>query len=249
MLEVRNLHLSYGKLNVLRGISLHVEEGEIVCLLGSNGAGKSSLLLTLIGINRPRKGRIFFEGRDITGWPPQKLVGMGLSLVPEGRQIFYPLTVEENLILGAYHRFVREGKRAVMADLERVYELFPRLRERRKQKAGTLSGGEQQMLALGRAFMARPRLLLLDEPSLGLAPKVVDLIMHTIVELNREGLTVLLVEQNARKALSIAHRAYVLETGRITLQGPARELLHDEEVKRAYLGKDYREFTEGRGSP
>jgi len=249
MLEVRNLHLSYGKLNVLRGISLHVEEGEIVCLLGSNGAGKSSLLLTLIGINRPRKGQIFFEGRDITGWPPQKLVDMGLSLVPEGRQIFYPLTVEENLILGAYHRFGREGKKAVMADLERVYELFPRLRERRKQKAGTLSGGEQQMLALGRAFMARPRLLLLDEPSLGLAPKVVDLIMHTIVELNREGLTVLLVEQNARKALSIAHRAYVLETGRITLQGPARELLHDEEVKRAYLGKDYREFTEGRGSP
>ncbi len=244
MLEVRNLYLSYGKLNVLRGISLHVRAGEIVCLLGSNGAGKTSLLLTLIGLNKPQKGQILFEGQDVTGWPPQKLVRMGLSLVPEGRQIFYPLTVEENLILGAYHRFGREGKKSVLADLEQVYELFPRLKERRKQKAGTLSGGEQQMLALGRAFMARPRLLLLDEPSLGLAPKIVDLIMKTILRLNEGGLTVLLVEQNARKALTIAHRAYVLETGRITLQGPAQELLHDEEVKRAYLGKDYREFAE-----
>ncbi len=244
MLEVQNLHLHYGKLRVLRGISFHVKAGEIVCILGSNGAGKSSLLLTLIGLNRPREGRILFEGEDVTGAPPQKLVQKGISLVPEGRQIFYPLTVEENLELGAYHRFRRESRKAIQEDLERVYELFPRLKERRKQKAGTLSGGEQQMLALGRAFMARPRLLLLDEPSLGLAPKVVDLIMQTIVRLNREGLTVLLVEQNARKALSISHRAYVLETGRITLQGPAEELLNDEEVKRAYLGKDYREFTD-----
>jgi len=244
MLEVQNLHLSYGKLKVLSGISFHVKRGEIVCLLGSNGAGKSSLLLTLIGINKPQEGKIIFEGEDITGVSPQKIVCKGLSLVPEGRQIFYPLTVEENLELGAYHRFRKESKKAIYADLERVYELFPRLKERRKQKAGTLSGGEQQMLALGRAFMARPRLLLLDEPSLGLAPKIVDLIMQTIVRLNQEGLTVLLVEQNARKALSIAHRAYVLETGHITLQGSAEELLNDEEVKRAYLGKDYREFTD-----
>ncbi|QJA05696.1 ABC transporter ATP-binding protein [Thermosulfurimonas marina] len=243
MLEIRNLHLSYGKLVVLRGISLHVAPGEIVCLLGSNGAGKTSLLLTIMGLNRPLKGQILFEGEDITGASPQYLVRKGVALVPEGRQIFYPLTVEENLELGAYHRWRQEGRRAVQADLERVYALFPRLKERRRQKAGTLSGGEQQMLALARAFMARPRLLLLDEPSLGLAPKIVDLIMRTIVRLNQEGLTVLLVEQNARKALEIAHRAYVLETGRIVLEGPARELLHDEEVKRAYLGKDYREFT------
>lgn len=244
MLEVQNLYLSYGKLRVLSGISFHVKRGEIVCLLGSNGAGKSSLLLTLIGINKPQEGKILFEGEDLTGVSPQNIIRRGISLVPEGRQIFYPLTVEENLELGAYHRFGRESKKIIYADLERVYELFPRLKERRKQKAGTLSGGEQQMLALGRAFMARPRLLLLDEPSLGLAPKIVDLIMQTIVRLNQEGLTVLLVEQNARKALSIAHRAYVLETGRITLQGPAEELLNDEEVKRAYLGKDYREFTD-----
>ncbi len=244
MLEVQNLHLSYGKLRVLSGISFHVRAGEIVCLLGSNGAGKSSLLLTLIGINKPQQGRILLEGQDITGASPQKVIRMGMSLVPEGRQIFYPLTVEENLELGAYHRFRKESQKAIYADLEKVYELFPRLKERRKQKAGTLSGGEQQMLALGRAFMARPRILLLDEPSLGLAPKMVDLIMQTIVQLNQEGLTVLLVEQNARKALSIAHRAYVLETGHITLQGPAQELLNDEEVKRAYLGKEYREFTD-----
>jgi len=244
MLEVQNLHLSYGKLKVLSGVSFHVRSGEIVCLLGSNGAGKSSLLLTLTGIHKPQEGRIIFEGEDITGSLPQKIVPKGLCLVPEGRQIFYPLTVEENLELGAYHRFKKENKKAIYADLERVYELFPQLKERRRQKAGTLSGGEQQMLALGRAFMARPRLLLLDEPSLGLAPKIADLIMQTIVKLNREGLTVLLVEQNARKALSIAHRAYVLETGHITLQGPAEELLNDEEVKRAYLGKDYREFTD-----
>ncbi|RUM89013.1 MAG: branched-chain amino acid ABC transporter ATP-binding protein [Thermodesulfatator sp.] len=243
MLEIRNLHLAYGKLVVLRGISLHVAEGEIVCLLGSNGAGKSSLLLAIMGLHRPYRGRILFEGEDITGASPQYLVRRGLALVPEGRQIFYPLTVEENLELGAYHRWREEGRRAIQADLQRVYELFPHLRERRRQKAGTLSGGEQQMLALARAFMARPRLLLLDEPSLGLAPKIVSLIMRTIVRLNQEGLTVLLVEQNARQALEIAHRAYVLETGRIVLEGPARELLHDEEVKRAYLGKDYREFT------
>ncbi len=244
VLEVKNLVLSYGKLKVLRGVSLHVKAGEIVAVLGSNGAGKTSLLLSLAGINKPQSGRIFFEGEEITGESPHKLVRKGMCLVPEGRQIFYPLTVEENLELGAYHRYKSEGKKAVKRDLERVYELFPRLKERRKQKAGTLSGGEQQMLAIGRAFMARPKLLLLDEPSLGLAPKVVDLIMETIVELNKVGLTVLLVEQNARKALSVSHRAYVLETGRITLQGPSRELLNDEEVKRAYLGKEYERFVD-----
>ncbi|HFB83276.1 ABC transporter ATP-binding protein [Thermosulfuriphilus ammonigenes] len=244
MLKIKNLYTAYGRILVLKNVSLHVDRGEIVCLIGANGAGKTTLLLTVSGLVSAREGEIFFEGVPIHHLAPHQIVRLGISQVPEGRQIFAPLTVRENLELGAYHRWRQEGKRAVLADLEEVYRLFPRLKEREKQLAGTLSGGEQQMLAIGRAFMARPKLLLLDEPSLGLAPKLVDFIMEKILELNRQGLTILIVEQNARRALEIAHRGYVLETGRIVLQGSAQELALDEDVRRAYLGRDYKEFAE-----
>lgn len=244
MLTVRNLSTYYGPVRALKNISLHVGRGEIVCLIGANGAGKSTLMFSIMGVVKPRGGEILFEGEPIHQLETPEIVRRGISLVPEGRQIFYPLTVEENLELGAYQRFKREPKEAVLADLERVYELFPRLKERRRQLAGTLSGGEQQMLAIGRAFMARPKLLMLDEPSLGLAPKLVDGILSAIRTLNEKGLTILLVEQNARKALSLAHRGYVLETGRIVLQGKTEDLLADEDVRRAYLGKEYRKFTD-----
>ncbi|HHI96908.1 MAG TPA: ABC transporter ATP-binding protein [Thermodesulfatator atlanticus] len=244
MLTVRNLNTYYGPVWALKNVSLHVGQGEIVCLIGANGAGKSTLMFSVMGVVKPRSGEILFEGEPIHHLDTPDVVGKGLSLVPEGRQIFYPLTVEENLELGAYQRFKKEPKERILADLERVYELFPRLKERRRQLAGTLSGGEQQMLAIGRAFMARPKLLMLDEPSLGLAPKLVDVIMEAIATLNQKGLTILLVEQNARKALSLAHRGYVLETGRIILQGRTEELLADEDVRRAYLGKEYRQFTD-----
>ncbi len=245
MLTIKNLHTRYGPIPVLKNVSLHVKQGEIVALIGTNGAGKTTLLTTISGLLKPVKGSIQFDGVTITKKSPSEIVALGLSQVPEGRQIFTPLTVEENLELGAYQRTSRNDGKAVSKDLEAVYSLFPRLKERRKQVAGTLSGGEQQMLAIGRAFMAKPKMLLLDEPSLGLAPKLVDSIMKTIVSLNQEqGLTILIVEQNARKALAISHRAYVLETGKIVLQGSSEELIEDSEIKRAYLGKDYATITE-----
>ncbi len=244
MLQVRNIHTRYGPIPVLKNVSLHVDQGEIVCLIGANGAGKTTLLSTISGLIRPFQGSITFQGKPIHQSSPAEIVRMGLSQVPEGRQIFSPLTVLENLELGAYHRRGKDPKEEIDRDLEQVFDLFPRLRERSKQTAGTLSGGEQQMLAIGRAFMARPKLLLLDEPSLGLAPRLVDVIMETITALNKQGLTILIVEQNARKALAISHRGYVLETGRIILQGPAADLSEDSEVRRAYLGKDYSSVTE-----
>jgi len=235
MLKVRNLEAGYGKLRVLRRVSLHVAAGEIVTLIGANGAGKTTLLNTIAGLLPPRDGQILLDGTDITTATAQQIVRAGCSLVPEGRQVFAPLTVEENLILGAHVRRKREGKKA-LAELEHVYELFPVLRERRKHLAGTLSGGEQQMLAMGRALMARPRLIMLDEPSTGLAPLIVKTIFEIISRLRDEGNTVLLVEQNARAALHIADRGYVLETGKIILQGPAEDLLANQDVQRAYLG-------------
>ncbi len=244
MLTIKNLHTSYGPVKVLKNVSLHVAQGEIVCLIGANGAGKSTLLFTIMGLVSPQEGQIIFADQDLTKASTPEIVAAGISLVPEGRQIFYPLTVEENLELGAYHRRGRDSQEAIALDLEHVYQLFPRLKERRRQLAGTLSGGEQQMLAIGRAFMARPKLLMLDEPSLGLAPRLVDTIMDTILALNQEGLTILLVEQNARRALEIAHRGYVLETGRIVLQGRTEDLAADEDVRRAYLGRDYQKFTD-----
>ncbi len=245
MLQIRNLHAYYGKIEALGGVSCHVNQGEIVALIGANGAGKTTLLNAICGLVQA-KGKITFNGENLLGLSPEGIVARGISQVPEGRQIFAPLTVAENLALGAYLRQRRSQRPEISADLDNVYALFPRLAERRQQTAGTLSGGEQQMLAIGRALMARPRLLLLDEPSLGLAPVVVESIMATIVSLRQQGVTILMVEQNARTALSIADRGYVLETGRILLSGPARQLLHDRQVTRAYLGKDYKEFTEGR---
>ena len=243
MLSIQNLHVSYGPIKVLKGVSLHIDKGEIVALIGANGAGKTTLMSTISGLLRPRKGEIKFEGQDITRLSPDKIVKLGISLVPEGRQIFAPLTVLENLELGAYLRS-KEDKKGIKEDLEKVFTLFPQLKNRTNQQAGTLSGGEQQMLAIARAFMARPRLLLLDEPSLGLAPMVLELIMDSILELNKEGLTILIVEQNAIKALDVSTRGYVLETGRIILQGSSKELKEDPDVIRAYLGKDYEEITE-----
>jgi branched-chain amino acid transport system ATP-binding protein len=245
MLHIRNLYAYYGKIAALAGVSCHVNQGEIVALIGANGAGKTTLLNAINGLVQAR-GTVTFSGEDLLKLPAEKIVARGISQVPEGRQIFAPLTVAENLELGAYLRQSRRQRQEIMADLEKIYALFPRLAERRTQTAGTLSGGEQQMLAIGRALMARPRLLLLDEPSLGLAPVIVDSIMATIVRLREQGVTILMVEQNARTALSIADRGYVLETGRILLSGPAAELLHDRQVTRAYLGKDYKDFTEGR---
>jgi len=245
MLKIRNLYAYYGSVTALSGVTCHVREGEIVTLIGGNGAGKTTLLNAICGLVR-WQGEVNYQGRNLSGKAPEDLVGLGISQVPEGRQLFAPMTVAENLELGAYHRSRRENRGAIAKDLHRVYELFPRLQERLEQKAGTLSGGEQQMLAIGRALMASPRLLLLDEPSLGLAPLVVEDILATLGCLCQEGMTILLVEQNARAALKVANRAYVLETGRIILSGAAQDLLADRQVTRAYLGKDYKEFTEGR---
>jgi branched-chain amino acid transport system ATP-binding protein len=229
----------------LSGVTCHINAGEVVALIGANGAGKTTLLNAVCGLVR-REGEILFSGRSLTGLAPEEIVGLGISQVPEGRQLFAPMTVAENLELGAYRRRRRGAREAIQADLERVFTLFPRLQDRLQQQAGTMSGGEQQMLAIGRALMARPRLLLLDEPSLGLAPLVVEDILATLAVLRNEGVTILLVEQNARAALKVADRAYVLETGRIILGGAARDLLSDRQVTRAYLGRDYKEFTEGR---
>ncbi|MCM1408496.1 MAG: ABC transporter ATP-binding protein [Treponema brennaborense] len=233
MLEVKNLSVHYGAIQALRGISFSVTEGEIITLIGANGAGKTTTMHSLSNIIGKTSGQVLFEGADITQSSPEKIVKAGLVQVPEGRRIFANLTVRENLEMGA---FIRKDASGVKADLERVFALFPRLKERFRQLAGTLSGGEQQMLAIGRAIMTRPRLLLLDEPSMGLAPILVDEIFSIIQEINKEGVTILLVEQNAYKALSIANRAYVLETGSIVKDGAAQELANDPAVKEAYLG-------------
>ncbi len=245
MLKIRNLCAYYGSVTALAGVTCHIREGEIVALIGANGAGKTTLLNAVCGLVR-REGEISFQGRSLMGVASENLVSLGIAQVPEGRQLFAPMTVAENLELGAYRRFRRHPKHEIIEDLERIYLLFPKLKERLEQRAGTLSGGEQQMLAIARALMARPRLLLLDEPSLGLAPLVVETILATLSRLREEGMTVLVVEQNARAALKIADRAYVLETGRIILSGSAQDLLADRQVTRAYLGRDYKEFTEGR---
>jgi branched-chain amino acid transport system ATP-binding protein len=233
MLEVTDLHVYYGEIHALKGISFRVTQGEIVTLLGNNGAGKTTTLRTLSGLLSPRQGDVRFEGSSLVGIAPHDVVLKGITHVPEGRRIFNRLSVVENLEMGAYTR----GDSAVGQDMERVFTIFPRLKERRGQVAGTLSGGEQQMLAIGRALMAKPRLLLLDEPSMGLAPVLVEQIFETVLTINRQGVTILLVEQNAAMALSIAGRGYVLETGRLPLEGGARELADNPEVRRAYLGE------------
>ena len=234
LLALDDLHVYYGAIHALRGVSMQVEAGKIVTLIGANGAGKSTTLNTVSGLHRPRQGTVHLEDEDLTSVPPHEIVLRGVIQVPEGRRVFGRLTVLENLEMGA---FTRTDRRDIEDGLERTFALFPRLKERRTQVAGTLSGGEQQMLAIGRALMARPRLLLMDEPSMGLAPILVEQIFEAIQDINRQGTTILLVEQNAYMALNIAHRGYVLQTGNIVLSGPASELQANAEVKRAYLGE------------
>ena len=234
MLEVKDLQVYYGVIQALKGISFHVNQGEVIALIGANGAGKTTTLQTLTGILSPKSGSIVFEGKDLTRTPAHKIVEMGMAHVPEGRRVFADMSVYENLLLGAY---TRKDKAEIAESLASVYKRFPRLEERKGQRAGTLSGGEQQMLAMGRALMSRPRIILMDEPSMGLSPIFVNEIFDIIREVSESGTTVLLVEQNAKKALSIADRAYVLETGRITLDGKAEDLLNDEAVQKAYLGE------------
>lgn len=238
MIKIRNLDAGYGKLKVLRRISMHVNPGEIVTIIGANGAGKTTLLNTISGLIRAREGEILFNKVDILRTPPEKIVFLGCSMVPEGRQVFSTMSVMDNLLLGATVQYQRKRRDEIKEDLERMLGIFPVLRERSDQLAGTLSGGEQQMLAIGRALMARPRLIMMDEPSMGLAPLVVKEIFNIIKKLRDEGNTVLLVEQNAKAALSIADRGYVLETGRIILQGSSEDLLANQDVQRAYLGRD-----------
>jgi branched-chain amino acid transport system ATP-binding protein len=233
ILKVDDVHTYYGTIQALKGISIEVHEGQIVTLIGANGAGKSTTLRSINGLNHPREGTITFQGSNITDTPPHEIVKMGISQSPEGRHVFPRMSVLENLEMGAYQR---DNRSEIAQDLDRVYTLFPRLQERRVQKAGTLSGGEQQMLAMGRALMARPKLLLLDEPSMGLAPIFVEKIFEIVREINAQGTPVLLVEQNALMALDAASRGYVMETGRITLEGPAAELKTNEAVQKAYLG-------------
>jgi len=233
MLDIKDINVYYGAIHAIKGISLTVNEGEIVTLIGANGAGKSTTLRTISGLLTPREGEIKFLGETISGMPAQNIVRAGISQVPEGRRIFANMTVMENLELGAY---IRTDKDGIEQDYKMVFERFPRLAERKDQQAGTLSGGEQQMLAMGRALMSRPKLLLLDEPSMGLAPLLIREIFNIIVDINKAGTTVLLVEQNANMALSIANRAYVLETGRITISGDAKELAASEDIRKAYLG-------------
>jgi len=232
LLEVEDIHTYYGNIEALKGVSLNVEEGEIVTLIGSNGAGKSTTLRSISGLAAPREGSIRLDGADIVGTPPQEIVRAGVALSPEGRHCFQRMTVRENLDMGAYLR--RDDR--VNDDLERIYDLFPRLKEREKQKAGTMSGGEQQMLAMGRALMAEPRLLLLDEPSMGISPILTERIYETIAEINRQGMTILLVEQNANFALDVSARGYVLATGKVVLSNSASALRDDPEVQKAYLG-------------
>lgn len=234
MLEIKDLEVYYGAINALKGISFDVEQGEIIALIGANGAGKTTALHTISGLIPAKRGSVTFNGVELTKTPAHKIVSMGMAHVPEGRRVFAQLTVYENLMLGAY---TRKNKMEINETLERVYDRFPRLKERRTQLAGTLSGGEQQMLAMGRALMSKPTIVLMDEPSMGLSPLYVNEIFDIIQEINKGGTTVLLVEQNAKKALSIGNRAYVLETGTISLSGDARELMDNDEVKKAYLGE------------
>ena len=234
MLEVKDLEVYYGVIQAIKGISFHVEEGEVIALIGANGAGKTTTLQTITGMLNAQAGSIQFEGTELTKIPGHKIVSMGMAHVPEGRRVFAQLSVLENLKLGAY---TRKDKTEIEESLKRVYKSFPRLEERKNQFAGTLSGGEQQMLAMGRALMSKPRIVLMDEPSMGLSPIFVEEIFNIIKEISAEGTTVLLVEQNAKKALSIADRAYVLETGKIVLEGDAKDLLNDESIKKAYLGE------------
>jgi branched-chain amino acid transport system ATP-binding protein len=234
LLELRDVRAKYGAIEALKGVSLTVEAGEIVTLIGANGAGKTTTLTCVSGLHKPSDGRILFDGQDLASVAAHDIVRLGLVHSPEGRRVFARMTVAENLEMGAY---IRQDKAGIIADFERVYELFPVLRERKLQAAGTLSGGEQQMLAVGRAMMTKPKLLLLDEPSLGLAPLIVATIFRVIQTLNQQGVTILLVEQNARMALKIAHRAYVLETGEVTMAGPAADVLADPRVQAAYLGE------------
>ena len=233
LLELEDVHTYYGNIEALKGISVEVEEGEVVTLIGSNGAGKSTTLRSISGLTAPREGSVRFDGNEIGETPPQEIVQLGISLSPEGRHCFQRMTVRENLDLGA---FLRRDSGSVASDLERVFDLFPRLKEREKQKAGTMSGGEQQMLAMGRALMAKPKLLLLDEPSMGLAPVLVERIYETVVEINRQGTTILLVEQNANYALEVSNRGYVLETGTVAVSDKSEALRDNPEVQRAYLG-------------
>lgn len=234
MLKVENLEVFYGVINAIKNVSFEVNEGEIIALIGSNGAGKTTILHTITGLVAPKSGSILFEGHELTKTPAHKIVKMGMAHVPEGRRIFQQLSVYENLKLGA---FTLADKKVIENNLKYVYEHFPRLKERKKQIAGTLSGGEQQMLAMGRALMSNPKIILMDEPSMGLSPILVSEIFNIIKEVSADGTTVLLVEQNAKKALSIADRAYVLETGKIAFSGDAKELMHDEKIKKAYLGE------------
>jgi len=234
ILSIEQLQVAYGGIRAVKGIDLKVDEGELVCLIGANGAGKTTTLRAITGLARAAAGAVRYDGNDITRLKPHEIARRGLALVPEGRGVFAQLTIEENLAMGAYARTDRE---AIKADAERVFGLFPRLKERRRQTAGTLSGGEQQMLAMGRALMSRPRLLLLDEPSMGLAPLMVQKVFETIVAVSKEGVTILLIEQNAKLALEVSNRGYVMESGQITLAGDAASLLHDPKVRAAYLGE------------
>ena len=234
MLQVTDLKVNYGVIQAIKGVSFEVNEGEVIALIGANGAGKTTILHTVTGLIAPKSGKIEFEGKDITKMPAHKIVTLGMAHVPEGRRVFADLSVYENLLMGA---FTRKDKDEISQTLEMVYKRFPRLKERKNQVAGTLSGGEQQMLAMGRALMSHPKIILMDEPSMGLSPIFVNEIFDIIKSVSESGTTVLLVEQNAKKALSIADRAYVLETGRITLEGKASDLLHDESVQKAYLGE------------
>ena len=234
MLEVKDLEVYYGVIQAIKGVSFHVEKGEVIALIGANGAGKTTILHTVTGLISPKKGSVIFEGKDITKVPAHKIVSMGMAHVPEGRRVFAELSVYENLKMGAY---TRTDKAEIEESLKNVYKRFPRLEERKNQMAGTLSGGEQQMLAMGRALMSKPGIILMDEPSMGLSPILVNEIFDIIRSVSESGTTVLLVEQNAKKALSIADRAYVLETGNITLEGNAKDLLEDDSIKKAYLGQ------------
>lgn len=234
MLKIEDLQVYYGMINAIKGVSFEVKQGEIIALIGANGAGKTTILHTITGLVAPKSGRIIFEGKELTKTPPHKILSLGMAHVPEGRRIFQQLSVYDNLQLGAY---ILDDKKKIEQNLDYVYRHFPRLKERKNQIAGTLSGGEQQMLAMGRALMSNPKIILMDEPSMGLSPLLVNEIFHIIEEVSQDGTTVFLVEQNAKKALSIADRAYVLETGKITIEGRASDLINDEQVKKAYLGE------------
>ena len=234
LLEVKDLQVYYGMIHAIKGVSFHVEEGEIIALIGANGAGKTSILHTISGLLSPKEGEVLLEGQNVTKLPPHKIVGLGMAQVPEGRRVFSQMTVYQNLKMGAY---TRKDKDEIDATIDMIYKRFPRLEERKNQTAGTLSGGEQQMLAMGRALMSHPKIILMDEPSMGLSPILVNEIFDIIKSVNETGTTVLLVEQNARKALMVADRAYVLETGRITNSGKASDLMNDDSIRKAYLGE------------